>query len=199
MDIDKHTTKNLQPEVLNRLRGKPGMIPAIRKHGIDPNVVAHIVAVALVAKERHEKAVREHQAVKNEHVLAGRKFERGLASLRKKLVNTLGDAGGIDKHKMLKIAGLSEHLKTFTRKTIKTEQKERQVGPGKPSLKYFDRYVSAFRYVFAQQGKKPQARLIASVANLFGLTSEEQSAITIKMRIHRLTWDSTRRLKKPRT
>ena len=204
--MEEKTTNDLHPEdeilsrqskVISLLKDRnrlPGMLSRIEKFGLNPETVAHIVAVALIAKDRHDKTVSAHQEADKKYLAAGRRFKNAVESSGKKIAKIQGKT---DKITILKLNGLEEYLSSVIQKTISTLKRKKESGTAKQKLKYFDRYVSAFRYIFAQQGKPPNAQLIASIANCFDLTPTKQTARTIKARLHRLTWDSTPHAKEP--
>jgi hypothetical protein len=177
--------KSREKQAFSILGKKPGMKTRLKGLGLSMDGVAHIVACALVGKERHDKII-----------VAAKDANADYGSAKRKLLNEIKKINGMldyqngeittrevffDQHKArpLQRAGIKNILSKG--------KKDRELGKTKPKLKYFDRYCSAFRKLFAFSGKSPNSRLIADIANLFDLTDRRQTSENIRKRLQRLS------------
>jgi hypothetical protein len=166
------------------LEKKPGMRSRLSGLGLSIDAVAYIVACALIGKERHRSIIDSSENAKADLKSARQKLLSEIKKLETMLDNPNGEISAravfFDQHKARPL------LAAEINKTLCGEKKQRELGKGKPKLKYFDTYCSAFRALFAQLGKSPNSRLIADIANIFNLSDRRQTSETIRTRLKRL-------------
>ncbi|MBW2429745.1 MAG: hypothetical protein JRF56_12350 [Deltaproteobacteria bacterium] len=177
--------KSREKKAFSILEKKSGMKTRLKGLGLSMDGVSHIVACALVGKERHDKII-----------VAAKDANADNKSAKKRLLNEIKKINGMldyqngeittrkvffDQHKARPL------LRASINKTLSKGKKDRELGKTNPKLKYFDRYCSAFRALFAISGKSPNSRLISDIANLFDLTDKRQTSDTIRKRLQRLS------------
>jgi hypothetical protein len=177
--------KSREKQVFSTLEERSGMKTRLKGLGLSMDNVVHIVACALVGKERHDKII---VAAKDANADYGSAKRKSLNEI-KKINGMLGYQNGeittrevfFDQHKARPL------LRAGIKNILSKGKKDRGLGKTKPKLKYFDRYCSAFRELFACAGKSPNSRLIADIANLFDLTDRRQTSESIRKRLQRLS------------